>query len=283
MLQIKPKKNVVYYVLLFFVFFFCIAKSAIANNDFDQLDKLLQSLGMPQTEEGHKNEKHVAKILQAFKSTMESNDGQTKELLMKWENHIKSVSHFSNTDYANAINKQLIDYLKAISDIGSIITKNKDRQANEYSSSWIDDLTNNFGKNFVKNNRNMILDCYEAVIVSNEDFEKKLKDLIYMEAMLNGTYKNYFGMFLSFYNQELSDNERKIFETHKNIAESFLVIINKTPLTSIHNTTVLRKVLTENKARQLNEELYMFLNSHPLSHTFGDSRALEDLMKAIEN
>jgi hypothetical protein len=51
----------------------------------------------------------------------------------------------------------------------------------------------------------------------------------------------------------------------------------------MHEDTVLRKILAENKARQLNDEVFMFLKKHHLSHTFGDLRASEDLRKTVED
>lgn len=122
-----------------------------------------------------------------------------------------------------------------------------------------------------------------AFVTSDEAFERKLKDLIYIEAMLFGSYKRYIGMFLTFYKEELDQNAQKKLEARKNIAESFLALIDKVSFTSMHNTTVLQNLLTENEARKLNDEIFSFLKNHALSHTFYDlRRVLEDLNKVAD-
>ncbi len=265
---------------------FCMAQYSTANDDLDRLDKqvqeIFQSLGIPQTEESRNNEKHIARALQAYNEALES-DEETKELLKKWDNYLINVSHFSNANYTNAISKQVADYQKAIADLGDIIDKDKAKRKNEYSLLWIDDLINRFGKDYIKENREAISWSLLAVSTSDgEAFERGQKDLIYKEVMLYGSYKNYFGMFSDFYSG-LDDQAKKKLEPRKNFADSFLGIIGDASLASITNQNVLRTLLTENKTRQLNADVFMFLKGHPLSHTLDSIRGMEDLTKAIEN
>jgi hypothetical protein len=284
MLLYRIKSNAICCAMVLIVFVLCMAQNTTANDDFDQLEQLLQSIKIPQSEEEGKNIGIIFnKILQVYSKAMAFDDKETKEVLNQWNNYLISVSHYSNTDYTNAINKQLTDYLKAITDIGDIIKRNSAKEKKEYSSSWVEDLINHFGKEFVKKNRDVILQSWSAIFLSDEAFERKLKDLIYTETMLFGSYKDYFGMFLTFYKEKLDDNAQKKIEAQKNIAEYFLTLIDKASFASMYNTTVLKNVLSENKARQLNDEVFMFLKGHPLSHTLGNPRALKDFMKVIEN
>jgi hypothetical protein len=276
------KKHCVCYLTILIAFVFCMAQYTIANDESDQLDKLLQSLNIPKSEESKKNEQHLARVIQAFGEAQESDDKETKYLLKQWENYLISASHYSNSDHLNAINKQLTDYYKTIADVGNIIEKTGIKSKSQYSSSWVDDLVNHFGIEFVRTNKDVILESWKAIFSSDEAFEQNLKNLIYTETMLFGSYKDYFGMFLTFYNEKLDQKAQKKMEAYKNIADNFLALIDKTSFASMHDTTVLKKVLSENKARQLNEEVFLFLKAHPLSHTFGDSRALKDFIKAIE-
>lgn len=64
-----------------------------------------------------------------------------------------------------------------------------------------------------------IIQSMLAFANSNEAVERKLKDLIYVEAMLFGSYKDYYGMFLTFYNEKLDASAQKKIEVHKKIAE----------------------------------------------------------------
>lgn len=240
----------------------------IADDDLDQLTKdikeTLQSLGIPQSEESKKNNLNLAGAIQAFSEALAAEDEETKEIFKQWENYIISVSHFSNTNYANAINKQLTDYYLAIADINNTLQENKAKRKSEYSSSWVDDLVNHFGIEFVKKNKAAIKYCLMAISFPDESFEYKLKDLIYKETMLFGSYKRYFGLFLAFYKEKLDQNAQNKIKAHKKIAENYLALIDKVSFASMHNTTVLQNILTENKARRLNDEVFTFLKSHHL-------------------
>jgi hypothetical protein len=286
LLMNRLKKNSAFYAMAFIVFVFCMAQSqyTIANDDLNQLDKLLRSLGIPQSEASKKNDKIFNRILQAYSDVLESDDKETKELLTQWDNYLISVSHYSKTEYANALDTQVTDYRRAIADIENISKKTRAKRKNEYSSSWVDDLINHFGEEFVKKNKIAVNQSLLAISTADDEaFEKKLKDLIYIETMLFGSYKDYFGMFLDFYKEELDDNAQKKLGPRKIIAENFLALIDKVSLTSIHDKNVLRTLLADNKARQLNNEVFMFLKGHPVSHTLEFIRALEDFKKAIGN
>lgn len=183
----------------------------------------------------------------------------------------------------NDLDQLTKDIQESLRSLGIPASEEKNnRSKKDYSSSWVDDLVNHFGKEFIIKNKMAILESLLALVNSNEAFERKLKDLIYVEAMLFGSYKDYYGMFLTFYNEKLDDSAQKKIEAHKKIAENFLALIDKVSLTSMHNTTVLRNILIENEARRLNNEVFTFLKAHPLSHTFRGSRPFEDLKKVTE-
>lgn len=148
------KKHSFCYAVLLEVFVFCMAQYSNANDDLNQLKKdinnTLRSLGMRQSEESKNNKQHLARAIQAFDEALESDDEETKEILKQWDEYITSVSHYSNTDYTQAINKQLTDYYKAITDLNNTIKENKVKRKSEYSSLWVDDLVNHFGKEYIK-------------------------------------------------------------------------------------------------------------------------------------
>ncbi len=286
MLRIFSPKNTVTCYLVFmlaFAYVFFTAQYTVANQDFDRLDNLLQSIGLMKSEEGQKNELYTFKILQAYGMVLKTNDEQTKELLLHWENYLIDVSHYSTADYTYGINRQIEAYKKAISGLSDNISTTRTKRKNEYSPSWVDDLTAHFGKEFLKKNEMAVNQSLMALLTYDEDFEKKLKDVVFLEAMLNGSYQDYLGMFLNFYKNKLNSNEKKKLELHREIAETFLAIISKTPLTSMHNTIVLKKAMDENKAQQLNDEIFKFLKNHHLSYTFVDLSVFDDFEKAMKN
>lgn len=286
MLLNRLKKKCFCGVTILIVLVFCVAQHSAADNDLDkitkEIQKTLRSLGISESEESKNNKQYLAGAIKAFDEVLASVDEETKDILKQWETYIISVSHFSNTNYANAINKQLTDYYRAISDTNKTLQETRAKRKNGYSSSWVDDLVSHFGMEFVKENKSAIKYCLMTISYPDESFEDKLKNLVYIETMLFGSYKRYFGLFLTFYEEELDQNAQNKVEPHKKIAENFLALIDKASLSSMYNTTVLQNLLTENEARRLNDEVYTFLKAHPLSYTFRNSEALVDLSKVTE-
>lgn len=279
-------KNGIFGITFLLFYAFCITQYAIANDSVDRLNqdiqKDIQSLILSQYRESKESKQYLTRAIRAFNETQKSDNEEVKKALRQWDDHIKSVSLYSNSDYVDALDKQLTDYYKAIDSLGKIISVTKANQKSRYSSSWADDLANHFGKEFIKKNKTAIKWSLMAISASDKTLERKLKDLIYIETMLFGSYEDYFRKFLTFYNEKLDQNAQKNMEAHKNVAQSFLTLIDKVSLISMHNTTVLHITLSENKARQLNNEVFTFLKKHPLSHTFKDiARLLEDLEKVI--
>jgi dGTP triphosphohydrolase len=274
------------YIMLLAVSFICRTQDANADDDINQIKKTiedtLRSLGIPQSAESKNKQRYLTDAIQAFDETLSSNDEETEGLVKEWNDYIIRASHYSNTEYMNSIEMQLNDYYQAIADLGNIIEEYRNRSKKEYSSLWVNDLVSHFGIAFVKKNKAAILQSLLAISVSNEAiFENKLKELIYKEAMLYGSYREYLGMFLTFYEEELGQNDQNKIESRKKLAENFLALIDQVSLTSIYDTIVLKHFLSENKAKNLNHEVLSYLKGHPLSNTFGDSRALKDLMKVV--
>lgn len=287
MLLHRMKKHGVCYAMLLSVFFFCMAQCSDADDDLDRLNKgiqeILESLGIPESKESQNNEEQIARVLKVFNDSLKSDNEQTKKLLNQWENYLFRVSHYSNDDFAKAFEKQLEDYRNAIADLNNIIEKTRVEQKKEYSSIWVDDLIKHFGKDYIRQNRGAILQSWKAVSISDAAFEKELKNVVYIGTLLYGSYKDYFRMFFNFYKEEIDDKAKKKLEPRKKLANAFLAIIDDAPYIFLDSRTILRNVLAENKARHLNEEVFQFLKTHPLSHTFGDPRALKDLRKVVDN
>lgn len=103
------------------------------------------------------------------------------------------------------------------------------------------------------------------------------------EAILFESYKDYFGMFISFYEEKLDGKTQKKMSLRKKTADAILEFVNNgnASATSMQATNTLKRILAENKARQLNEEIYVFLKNHPLSYTFSGIKALMDFDKAF--
>jgi hypothetical protein len=272
-------------ITVFIILNFSLPHCPIANDDIENnYNKIINALGTFAQQENCQNKgEYIAKAFQAFAIKLESDDEETRKLMNQWNEYLIRVSHFSCEDYFSAINKQQMGYLKAISILGDQI-KNTNSQRDEYSSSWVDDLTHHFGIDFIENNRKAIVSNFLAIgNRSYHQYENELKDLIYIETMLFGSYKKYFDMFLEFYNEKIHNEGRKKLKSRKDAADAFLSIIGDISFANMHETMVLSENLADNWARNINEELFLFFKKHSLSRYYDYAKASDDLNAAIQS
>ncbi len=254
-------------------------KSKRLDRNISKLYKALGNLAQPNNDQDMRQ--YFVQALTVFADAMAKEDEKIPALLNQWNDHLMQISYFSNDDYINAIGSQQADYYKAINDLNDLITKSNHNPKN-HSSKWIDDLNHKFGKNFIKANRDVILDNFRAVICRDyRSYEEGIKNLTYIEAMLYGSYKEYFGNFLDFYNQELSSEDKEKLSSRKDVAEAFLAIIDDVSFTQMYETNVLKEKMADISAQKQNKELFLFFKKLSASHNFDISKADKDLKKAV--
>lgn len=254
-------------------------KSKRIDRNIRKLHKALGNLAQPNADQDMKQ--YFVQAMNVFANSIAKEDEKIPALLNQWNDHLMYISHFSNNDYINAIGSQQSDYYKAINDLNDLITKLDHNQKN-HSSKWIDDLSNKFGKDFIRANRNVILDNFRAVICRDyRSYEEGIKNLTYIEAMLYGSYKEYFGKFLDFYNQELSSDDKEKLSSRKDVAEAFLEIIGDVSFTQMYETDVLKEKMADISAQKQNKELFLFFKGLSGSHNFDISKADKDLKEAL--
>ncbi len=271
--------------LLFLVVVICTFPHFTVRGDTDKnLTKLLRDIReLQQANYGQIEKNNIPELIQAFTDTLEPDDQQIPELLDKWNDYLFRISRFSNEEYIVAIENQQLDYNGAVVKLNKRIEKT-DTYRKGYSSKWIDDLGDKFGKGFVADNREQILDNFGAIIARNYHlYADELKNLIFIEAMLYGSYKEYFGMFLDFYKKEMSTTGQKQLKQHKEAAESLLDLTRKASIAQMYERLGLTEKMEENRAKNYSEELFVFFKEHPLSKYFDISKASDDLDAAIHN
>jgi hypothetical protein len=175
----------------------------------DNVNKLRQIIGdAKHVGEGQIIETDITEAVGLFQSALISSDEETTVVLYQWENYLKSVSHYSNADYFNAIKSQQHDYMNAIAELGSLIEQEK-KSRKDHAPSWIDDLIKRFGKDCLTEKREAIFKNLSYIAArSTKNYKAELRDLFYIEAMLYGSYREYFGKFIKFYNKETDDAGR---------------------------------------------------------------------------
>jgi hypothetical protein len=248
-----------------------------------KMDRLLKALNnLPQADQKADTKMDVANTLKAFAASLKIEDKEVRSALEKWDDYLIRINECSNVEHIKVIKSQQVDYYNAISDVEAGIRRSK-QYRKTYSPSWIDDMRNRFGKGFLKTNRDIILSNFQAIICRNYHiYEQELKNLFYTEAMLYGSYRKYFGMFIGFYKEKLNIQDQKRLASRAEVAEAFLAVINDISLTSMHNTLLFRERLYDNKAKALNEELFLFFQNHPISR-YHNSKAAKDLENAIQS
>ena len=255
---------------------------ATANDDSkDSFDALLKSLSSPPAETDTNNYATIIKAIRAFNEASGVEDEKNTELQTRWDTFLSDNTHYSNDDYTYAIEIQAGDYQKAVVNFSNIIKVNNEMQKSTDSSLWINDLINHFGKVYIVKNRKSIQWSLLAISNSNDAYIEGLKELIYRETMLYGSYQRYFSLFLNFYNDKLDDNGKKQMEPRQKFAAAFLKIITKPPIKSMHDDTVLLKKMNEHKAQQLSNDIFEFLQNHPLSNRLDPMQAMDDLMQVL--
>jgi len=226
---------------------------------------------------------HLSGSLKAFGIDAHADDEATRTLLELWSNYLEERTHFSSADYLEAIESQQLDYYKAINLLNKRITDTNNFR-NDYTSRWLKDLNRKFGPEFIVGNREAILHNFAAIISrSYHQYGKELKDLVYIETMLYGSYKEYFNSFMKFYEDELSPGDQVKLKARKDVAETLLNLIGEASITLMHENLVLSERMNNNRARKHSKELFEFFDSHSLSKFFEISKASDDLDAAIQN
>ncbi len=182
-----------------------------------------------------------------------------------------------------AIKSLQIDYYKAISVLSSKIEETKKHREN-YSPAWVTDLVQLFGKDYIVNNRKAVYDNFGAIIGrSYHHYSKEMKELIYIETMLYGSYREYFSSFVEFYDEVLNADQKIKLKTRKDAAVNLLNLINQASYRQLYENEILFERMRDSRAKKHDKELFNFFKKHSLSKNFDVSKASDDLDAAIKN
>ncbi|MBT8338828.1 MAG: hypothetical protein HKP58_20760 [Desulfatitalea sp.] len=203
--------------------------------------------------------------------------------LPKWDEYLITVTTYSNKDHLDAIAELQKNYFDAIEEIERCMIGNGRYARNNYSPVWVEDIKAQFGKKYIKNNRDAILLNFKVIISSLDDYycHDYIEGVFYKEARLFGAYNYYFKAFLDFYNGGDPEFKRDL-QSHKEKVDSFLSLIGGSSMANIlFGRGKPSKVLAEIEAKRQDEKLYMFFKAHALSQSFDPQKASQDLDKAM--
>jgi hypothetical protein len=242
------------------------------------LKKIRNILGITETQTNNKNIQDIIPgALKKFSNEAANEQEEIQSLLREWNRYLNTVKNFASTEYGIAIEYQQKEYYSSLNRLANGIQKlNANRK--KHSSQWLSELTDRFGKEFARENKEAILANF--LVVMNTDYrsyEQEVKDLIYIETMLHGSYKEYFGMFLEFYKGELSQEEQKLLSSRREIAEAILSVIDEIRISKLFETKALHGRMAIHKAQRQNKELYEFFQEILKSHSINVRKAADDL------
>jgi len=214
---------------------------------------------------------------QVFSNLMESTAKENKELLVGWNDYLIKVVGHSNADHLKVIEEFTKDYAKALKAIDEKYAKDREQDKMNYTSTWLDDVTERFGKEFVCNNitaimMNMIIAFQRT---DAKRYDQDANEIISKESILYLAYESYLNHFMDYYNQ-LSEKDRKKMNAWKVVAEKYLSITNRSHFAFTHYGRHLNNKMEENAMQKENNELYMYFKK--LILPFG-SGALQKAIK----
>ena len=125
---------------------------------------------------------------------------EVNRLLSGWSDYVLNITKFSSNDYLEAIQGLQTDYYNEISHYEDIIAFEK-AERKKHSSKWLDDLIEQFGKEYIKKNKAAVIANIQLLSENIKDayYKSVSEKLIYREAILYGVYRNYFRMFTDYF------------------------------------------------------------------------------------
>lgn len=205
-------------------------------------------------------EENSSNFNQAFLNLFESVSKENQYLLDGWNDYIIKVLGYSNAEHLKVIEELTVDYAKAFNALNEKYAKDREQDKINYTSKWLDELVERFGKDFVCNNkRAVMLNLMLAFDRRKADkYDQDAKDILSKELILYLAYERYLGVFMKYYNQ-LSEKDREKMKDWKEVAEKYLSITSRSHFAVIYYGSHMDNKILENAMQKENKELYMYL------------------------
>lgn len=229
-------------------------------------------------------EQNSTDFLKAFSNLTESASKENQHLLDGWNEYIIRVLGYSNAEHLNVIEQLTHDYAGSYNALNEKYEKDREQDKIQYTSEWLDDLVERFGKDFVCNSRRAILlNMMIAFDRRNaEKYDQDAKEIISKELVLYLAYERYLTVFIDYYNK-LSEEDREKMKAWKEVADKYLSITNRSHFAEIYYGRHMEKKIDDNVMQKENKELYTYFKN--ADHPFGSwalSRARKDMDRFIE-
>jgi len=201
---------------------------------------------------------------------------ENKYLLDGWNNYIIKTLGYSNAEHLMVINELSMDYAEAVKAFNKKYEKDSKIDENKYSSKWIDELVDRFGKAFICANEKVVM--MNLLMATNRKDNKKYdqaaKDVLGKELILYLAYQEYLSVFMQYYNQ-LDEQDQKKMKAWKKVAENYLSVTSKSHFATIYYGMHMKDKIRDNAVKKENNELYMFFERMDLPFGSGVTNKAE--------
>jgi hypothetical protein len=222
-------------------------------------------------------EESSADFVKVFSNLMELTSKENKELFVGWNDYLLKVVGHSNAEHLEVIGEFTMDYAKALKAINEKCKKYDEQDKLNYTSKWIGDVVEHFGKEFICNNMTAVMMNLMIAFhrTDAKRYDQDVRGIISKELNLYLAYEGYLNDFIKYYSK-LSNKDQEVMNAWKVAAEKYLSITNRSHFTIIHLDGNLNKKMDENAMQKENNELYMYFKK--LILPFG-SGALQKAIK----
>ena len=232
----------------------------------------------------YSKEENSLNFHQAFSNLIESASKENKLLLDGWNDYIIKTLGYSNTEHLEVIEQLTLDYAESYNAINEKYNKERGQDKMHYTSEWLDDLVERFGKDFVYNNERAIMLNLLLAINRNDakKYDQDAKEIISKELILYLAYERYLSVFKDYYNK-LSEKDQKKMNAWKEVADKYLSITSRSHFAQIYYGRHMKKKIDDNAMLKENKELYGYFKKVNLPFGSGAlSQAMKDMNIFIE-
>jgi hypothetical protein len=226
------------------------------------------------------------KFSEAFETVLEQHAlEEDAEIEHLWNDYLKNTTQFDNNEFQKACKQLETRYQQSLFEI-EVCYEKASEQEKQYSSQWVDDLTEQFGKAYVLKNMELIRFHVAYMYIRNgqNSCEEFKKEAIYREYPYKAASNEFISNYLDFLDS-LDEEIRIKLSERKEALEELKGLLNKVSiqeLLSVSSTEVRVSLFAEavKERPESDAKLTDFFLQHPFfSKPFNGGSCLKDLKK----
>lgn len=211
-------------------------------------------------------------------------DPKVNLLLNKWGEYLRSVSTYSNSEFTESIYVLQQEYSQFVEQLEQCLESSKDLRK-KYDPKWLDRLIETFGKAYLKKKGESVYINLQMIVKGSYEncCGQIMEKLFYKEAVLYGAYRDYFKMFLDFYNIQPPAFQDSL-KSRKEATEIFLKLIDDHSIGKMFIASQPHsRQLSEIAAKSSDVAIYEYFKKNLLDCDMDALKAIKDFKRAIKD